>query len=782
MPHFLDDERLNGPHVVRLSTRPRRLAIPLRCNDMDAFRVFVERECQLWGGAANVVVPLDAEGNVQELYQTTLPGSQIDSVFGAPYDPTMRLDQPLDLTAQRDVSRDQLAAGLHVYGSTNDLPPLEIVELGESDPWHAIYLACLGSLPAEIDPEIVRRGNWVPDVAFSDFVDVRRVPITGSLDDLLKRTWPDEPVISPRKLSLTSLSYASTASSYIRSAQPVLPKSRFSRFDAGPNIVVVCSPKSLDDIALLWNLRAAHGDFYAAPIGIPSGELSPETISKLSMSWGLARNGISASSLYVTSCSIAADDLAEATMSISDATVVDPADLLMFGTVLGWTRDEVLVWEDGRASYTPVDATRSRDVLEKRNINDSLMLHFDARVEDSPLPVSDDFRVDGFYDGAHSHWSSPRFAEKIAQLEWPPRQLMANSVASIRDLKLKESAPGIAARLLITMMGGLWESYLLCHAPLLALLESMAARQGFNWYKERMRAAGVAVQASDAVGASIDELPEKSFDDFKRALGNNGRATKYWLEWAERANIIIKGFPIQCVNCGARQWIPIGSFAPPITCRGCAVAMDLPFGDRPSIDFKYRLSEPARRVYEVDAMGHILAARFFESILGSGSSGRLVGSHPGTSIFELDGNREIGEADVLLLTRSGEFIPVEVKRTASGLTGVELGKLDALALALGSSWSATVACQYEHDTGGELDGVAQRNEDGTHRRMSLTFDALLDPHATWAMGADPFTIEALSSQQIRQREKDFVDSVAQRSSDSPSDWLAYRMLRRRADR
>ncbi|MFJ4044204.1 hypothetical protein ACIPV2_00480 [Microbacterium sp. NPDC089987] len=691
----------------------------------------------------------------------------------------MALNAAVDPGTQRDISRYQLAAGLLPYGGSNDLPPIEIVSLQEDDPWRLIYQACLGSLPEHIDPEIVRHGNWVPDVKFEDFVEVQRVHTTGSLDDLLTRTWPRTPVITPRRLSMTSLSYASTASSHIRSAQPILPASRFSLYDAGPNVVVVCSPGSLDDLALLWNLRAAHGDFYATPIGLPLSALSPASLSNLATAGGLARHGLSASSLYVTSCSVPTEELVAAAANISDVSVATPEDLLMFGTVLGWSRDEVLVWENGHASYKALDMSRHSEVFEKRNINDLLILHFDARVEDAPLPVSDDYRVEGFHDGAYSHWSSPRFADKITRLQWPSRELMAHSLASIRDLEVRESAPGIAARLLITMMGGLWEAYMLCHAPLLSLLESMSARQGFNWYKERLRGAGIVVQPGEAVGASIDELPEKSFHDFKRVLGNNDKAAKYWLEWAERASIIIKGFPLQCGTCGAKQWIPIGSFAPPITCRGCATAIDLPFGDRPTIDFKYRLSEPARRVYEADAMGHILTARFLESILGSDSNGRLIGSHPGMSIFPFGETRELGEADVLLLTRAGEFIPVEVKRMATGLTSAELAKLDTLAGALQSPWSATVACQYAQETGNDLDGIAARYDDGTHRRMVLTYDAVLEPHAMWSMGADPFDVPALSAEQIGEREREFVDSIARRATDTPHDWLTYSMLRRR---
>ena len=246
--------------------------------------------------------------------------------------------------------------------------------------------------------------------------------------------------------------------------------------------------------------------------------------------------------------------------------------------------------------------------------------------------------------------------------------------------------------------------------------------------------------------------------------------------------MIIKGFPLQCPRCGAKQWIPIGNFTPPITCRGCAKTIEFPFGDRPTIDFKYRLSEQTRRVYEVDAMGHILVARFFESIFGFGSQSQLIGMHPGMSVFPAGGNIEIGEADLLMLTRRGEFIPIEVKRTAAGPTQNEVTKLDSLATAMRSPWSGVAACQYVRDADDLLSSLAIRNADGTHLRLALTYDHLLQPHPMWALSDDPFVPKELNDEEIATREKDFVTSLNTRAKEADTDWLAYSMLRRPADR
>lgn len=149
------------------------------------------------------------------------------------------------------------------------------------------------------------------------------------------------------------------------------------------------------------------------------------------------------------------------------------------------------------------------------------------------------------------------------------------------------------------------------------------------------------------------------------------------------------------------------------------------------------------------------------------------------SVFPAEGNTEIGEADLLMLTRWGDFIPIEVKRTAAGLTQSEVARLDSLAAAMRSPWSGVAACQYARETGDLLDSLAQRNADDTHLRLALTYDHLLQRHPVWALGDVPFAPKELNDEEIAAREKDFVSSLVTRAKESNIDWLAYSMLRRR---
>lgn len=133
---------------------------------------------------------------------------------------------------------------------------------------------------------------------------------------------------------------------------------------------------------------------------------------------------------------------------------------------------------------------------------------------------------------------------------------------------------------------------MLCPVPLLRLLGSMAARQVFNWYQERARREGHEVDPGEFAGGSIDELPEKTFQDLKKVFGNSDKATKCWLlaGLGRKASVILKGFRIQCRECSAKQWILITSFAPPIICRGGSKTIDFPFADESVAKFQYRFS------------------------------------------------------------------------------------------------------------------------------------------------------------------------------------------------
>lgn len=781
---MLDDEVLDGAHEARITYRPVRDAILFDC-DADSYYQIIEHECQIWGGATTPLIPVHRSGDIDGLYASRLPGSAIDNVVGFEYGAMYQSPLPrVENTALR--FRDvQLAVGMFRYKQQDKQRTIETASLSANDKWRGIYAACLGILPERPSEPLVRESQLRTDIGFEDFVRVSRVSIAGSLDDLIERAAADEP-LSPRRMSMIHLPYGNAGSSGIRSSTRVFANADFSRIDAGPNVVVVCSADDYRDLALLWNLRGAHGDFRLLPIGLPADECNEENIRRLLVHPRLARNGIAATQIYITSTSLPVARIQEmigTTESDSqEFKVVPPAELLTFGQPGGFTRSEVLVWTEGEATYIPSPIENDRDILRSRSLQEFALMHSDVSVSESPFPSCEDIRVwtigGEFYGGIHSTWGRPSNRSEAKRVKWPSRIQIANAVANARGFRFNESEPGKASRLLIDRLTDIsWIRHVL-HKPLLDLLETMAARQGFGWYKERLRREQIEANPIENIGPTTDDLPNRTFNDFKKALGNNQEATKYWLLWAEKSGLIVKGFELQCPACGAQPWIPTVAFTPPVICRGCGQAIDPPFGDRTEITFKYRIAEPLRRIYEQDAMTHLVASHFFHGMLhGSG----LIGLHPGLEIRKNATSQTVeGELDVLLLMKSGEFVPIEVKRTTAGFSPDELMKLDRACDTLMAPWSAVATSQYARDIvdADQFSTLVSRHNDGSYKRIALTYDHILNPRPIWSLDDDPVAWSPMSTDEIRDREETFVKGLMDASRHSGIDWFESELLHR----
>ena len=157
---------------------------------------------------------------------------------------------------------------------------VEVAELAPGDPWAPIYAATLGPLPRELDTGLREFAGLRELLSFEEIIPIQYAQVTGNLEDLVGRLVNTE-VLSPRQLASVSLATGLEPDTSFLGNPPLLPSSGHERRAAGPNIIVAVSEGSPADPALLWNLRGAHGDRRAMPIGLPADQVTRETLTFL---------------------------------------------------------------------------------------------------------------------------------------------------------------------------------------------------------------------------------------------------------------------------------------------------------------------------------------------------------------------------------------------------------------------------------------------------------------------------------------------------------------------
>jgi len=162
----------------------------------------------------------------------------------------------------------------------------------------------------------LENGDYVPELTFENFLRIKRTSTTGSAEDLLARL-KDEQHLTPRQLSMLFLAYGSAGSTSLRDEASPIPKPWFKRLDAGPNVIVVCSPNNLEDVALLWNLRSALGDRSILPAGVLAEQATQQLVERLAFHELNLRNGFPARLAYLTSCSVSVERLSEIAARVS---------------------------------------------------------------------------------------------------------------------------------------------------------------------------------------------------------------------------------------------------------------------------------------------------------------------------------------------------------------------------------------------------------------------------------------------------------------------------------
>lgn len=705
---LLDGARLEGVHGVERQLGPIRRALAVGSANLTESVDLIGRVCQQWGGARHLLVPAPEEGATQ--FESPWHELLLDSVIDQVGAPESVDDQLYKLPDVVSWYVSTLLTLVTFSGFRKDeWHPVRVAVIEPDNPWFLSYLGTCGVWPEAPHTEAFNYMNLREDVSFDDFLETSREEIaTPGAEDLLQRI-RDARHLTPREATMLLLARRRWVTRLTGGGEQVIPTPHPVADGIGPNVVVVYEQGSVDDLCLLWNLRAASDNTLGFPLAVPNRKEAVQAVEywMAEACWhDLDGTG---PHLALTSFSVDADDLRSLADSLDDDwDVVSPSQLLVGSDRPFRSSSDVATFDQGRgrvAAWHPTDRT---DIGYSGH---SMAHHLRTRInlEGERLPRSRALQGDRFSRSTMYVHGGADFAaqdpQKLLTVTWPSGWEAIEAPAKDRGLDVRPSVPGAAAAALIRRLGTVDDLEALVSPRLLAHLARMSERQGTSYFKKRVReiakeVAGKGEDLGEALNAILDQLrkveaPDEDADpraitvDGMRATFENDRSsTERWLAWAEARQLIVRGGSVQCNECGASRWRSIRDLEPPINCTGCGARINQPFR-ADQLTFRYILGEPLRRALDLDVMTHLLAMRYFFRLYHQsfGKASHLYGAYPGVEFVDPSSNEVVGEADVLLVFIDGELVPGECKLHAGGLNEAELKKIEALTTRLESRWS-----------------------------------------------------------------------------------------------
>jgi hypothetical protein len=773
---LLDDERLNGVRGVSRLLGPERVAAVLDASDVNDARAAIEHLCLVWGGGAGALLPC-APGaqDLEPRWRNYLSDGVFDNLArrGVLSEDEER-DRDRGVFSVDEVHAESLLTFLWgLDRRRDDWAPVDCALPNTEDPWYLVYLACLGALPERPEAWQLRAAGFVEDFEFDRLLPVERGEVAdpGPIDLVRRMRAPGR--IYPARLSVDSLGVFSAPEASHVSDTPTLPLWRWERSRYGANIVVAYEPGSVEDLALLWNLRAAHGLEPSVPLGVPA---TSDVVAALkawsshpSDSWALRLFGLVTGRPWgLVSASVDPQQLDEwAKAAGGNWAAADPDVLLHPGERPGRTSADVATFVDGTAQVAGMAST-DRELLHRRPQQArGYALRVRLRPTERHLPPARSFTrflplMEGYQGGGSE--SRVQESDRLVTFDWPSGWNVLEAVVRDRGLRAEASRPGRAAVALLQRLGSFDEVEPLLDPVVLDSLVQLGTRSGRAWFEQRVRDLQSGLAAIDTGAAArsaeierqLSELRtapfeadrvELTWDGLRSELSGDG--AREWLGWAESRELLLRGAEIQCQRCGRKAWHPAAELAPPVICNGCGQRVPRPFpADR--LPFRYRASERLLQVLSLNVVPHLLALRWLCILLEKSS---LYGGHPGVE-FRDDGGTVIGEADVVLVLSDGSLALGECKLTPHGLADDEITKLEKLADKLDAAWTFYAVPEWQSACQEPWSTLSRALPE--RPRFVLTNEQLLQPahEIYWAAGTNPFAPDPLdqTAQQTSHRQ------------------------------
>jgi hypothetical protein len=683
---LLTGEPLDGDTVIHRQLRPADCAVPVDRTDLESAAHAIIGLCNSWGGSAMPLIPVTPHAAIDSRWHRILLQSNIDGIAK-----TDLLDEE-ERAKFRDIQGGdyrQLLLRILVDLDTPRPTVRTCRGVPTDDKWYLAYLALFGDLPVNPDP----MNSWNElrrDLTYQDVVNVQGVETeigAAGLAALIR----DRAAISAVDLTRSKLSVGVPAAT----DRGLLPES--SRFEwdddrisrrYGPNVIVFYRPGSVEDLALIWNLRARFAHPNGLPLAIPMTETIGQDIATLKHS-GVEHHFGGGHNVALTSFSVAPADL-EAVAKQHRFGVVDPWKLL--GPIGGYCvpTTETAHFTAGSAMIPDFTATDTEALgLSLLGSHQGTWMRLKTTVADDPLPLSRTMRRP-YYRGELRYLDGPittgGHLNQTTRVTQPSGMEVLAALTTDANLVAVQSSPGKAAEHLIRAAED--RLSMLAAPGVVAAISELTRGRHVSLVKRRLnqflnqddldegtdRYQILLGRLDRAVGTpDVGEAGYLTFNQLKELLRMSQAGAQRWLEWATASGLILRGVEARCDRCGHRQWRLLIEVIPTLVCHGCANPIENAHGPN-HIEYRYRGSELLLRAMSDDVLPSVLAIRYIASIMG-GKRGMVFGAYPGIELRR-EGSSEVdAEVDVLAVQRTGGLIVGECKTNARGLTSGELDKL-----------------------------------------------------------------------------------------------------------
>jgi hypothetical protein len=266
MPEFWPlpvDDPSDGDKLVNRQLRPRMVAQPVDRGDFNAATKAVVELCNMWGGGTMPLMPVTPGEPVDQRWAKLLTQSNIDAVAKS------ELLDKAEIDKYTEIHGDATQLLVRIVVDLEKRPTVQTCRGVATDhPWYLAYLATLGDLPPT--PDSMNTWNDLrDDLTYQDSLTIRTIDIEPGVDALLAILRDHNAIRGRTHPNPTS----GWPGSDLQQGFPT--HSRFDFDDSkiarqyGPNIVVLYEPGSVEDLALIWNLRARFTHSRRFPLALP---------------------------------------------------------------------------------------------------------------------------------------------------------------------------------------------------------------------------------------------------------------------------------------------------------------------------------------------------------------------------------------------------------------------------------------------------------------------------------------------------------------------------------